>query len=119
MDKDLGPEVREIMNPPSSFSFEHEIQKIRILVPLSDLFKDEDFKKSLSKLLQSEPLCHSMDSVSLQDEKPSVILGHMVEDRDDSSPHFYTYMNIHDKVLHNFLMDSRASHNLVPKTVME
>jgi hypothetical protein len=43
----------------------------------------------------------------------------MVEDRDDSSPPLYTSLNIHDKVLHNSLMDSGASHNLMPKTVME
>jgi ribonuclease HI len=43
----------------------------------------------------------------------------MVEDRDDSSPPFCTPLVIHDKVLHNFLMDSRASHNLMPKIVME
>jgi ribonuclease HI len=43
----------------------------------------------------------------------------MVEDRNDSSPPFYTSFNIHDKVLHNFLMDSGASHNLMPKTFME
>jgi hypothetical protein len=43
----------------------------------------------------------------------------MVEDRDNSSPPFYTSLNIHDKLLHNFLMDSGASHNLMPKTVME
>jgi hypothetical protein len=43
----------------------------------------------------------------------------MVEDRYDSSPPSYTSLNIHDRVLHNFLMDSGASHNLMPKTVME
>jgi ribonuclease HI len=32
-----------------------------------------------------------------------------------STPH----LNIHDKVLHNCLMDSGASHNLMPKTVMD
>jgi ribonuclease HI len=111
--------VREILKPPSSFNFEHEIQKIRIPVPISELVKHEDFKRSLSKLLQPEPSCHSTDSVNLQDEKPTVILGPMVEDRDDSSPPFYTSLNIHDKVLHNCLMDSGASHNLMPKTVME
>jgi hypothetical protein len=68
--KDPVPEVREILKPPSSFNFEHEIQKIRILVPLSELVKHEDFKRSLSKLLQPEPPCHSTDSVNLQDEKP-------------------------------------------------
>jgi hypothetical protein len=117
--KDPVPEVREVLKPLSSFIFEHKIQKIRIPVPLSELVKHEDFKKSLSKLLQSEPSCHSTDSVNLQDENPTVILGPMVEDRDDSSPPFYTSLNIHDKVLHNCLMDSGASHNLMPKTVME
>jgi hypothetical protein len=117
--KDPVPEVREIPKPPSSFSFEHEIQKIRIPVPLSELVKNEDFKRSLSKLLQSEPPQLTTDSVNLQDENPAVILGPMVEDRDDSSPPFYTSLNIHDKVLHNCLMDSGASHNLMPKTVME
>jgi hypothetical protein len=112
-------EVREAPKPIPSFNFEHEIQKIRILVPLSELVKNEDFKRSLSKLLQSELPQPSTDSINLQDEKPTVVLGPMVEDRDDSSPPFYTSLNIHDKVLHNCLMDSGASHNLMPKIVME
>ena len=28
-------------------------------------------------------------------------------------------LNIHDKVLHNVMFDSGASHNLIPKSVME
>jgi hypothetical protein len=43
----------------------------------------------------------------------------MVEYKDASTPPFYTSLNIHDKVLHNCLMDSGASHNLMPKIVME
>jgi hypothetical protein len=31
--KDPVPEVREVLKPLSSFNFEHEIQKIRILCP--------------------------------------------------------------------------------------
>jgi hypothetical protein len=113
------PEVKEILKPPSSFSFENEIQKIKIPVPFLELVKNEDFKRYLSKMLQPEPSSHPTDSVNLQDEKPVVILGPLVEDRDDSSPPFYTSLNIHDKVLHNCLMDSGASHNLMPKIVMD
>jgi hypothetical protein len=50
------PEVKEILKPPSYFNFEHEIQKIRIPVPFLELVKHENFKRSLSKLLHSEPL---------------------------------------------------------------
>jgi hypothetical protein len=117
--KEPVSEVREAPKPISSFNFEHEIQKIRIPVPLSDLVKNEDFKRSLSKMLQSESPQPSFDSVNLQDEKPTVILGPIVEDIDDPSPSFYTSLNIHDKVLHNCLMDSGSSHNLMPKIVME
>jgi hypothetical protein len=114
-----APEIREIPKLASSFNFEHEIQKIRILVPLTELIKHEEFKKRFSKILQSEASCLPIDSINLQDEKPAIVLGPMVEDRDDSSPPFYTSLNIHDKVLHNCLMDSGASHNLMPKTIME
>jgi hypothetical protein len=112
-------EVKEILKPPSSFSFENEIQKIKILVPFLELVKNEDFKRYLSKMLQHEPSSYPIDLVNLQDEKPIVILGPLVEDRDDSSPPLYTSLNIHDKLLHNCLMDSRESHNLMPKTVMD
>jgi ribonuclease HI len=113
------PEVKEIPKPPSSFNFEHGIQKIRILVPLSELVKHEDFKKSLSKLLQFEPSYHPINSINLQYENIAIILGPMVEYRDDSFPPFYTSLNIHDKVMHNCLMDLGASHNLMPKIFME
>jgi hypothetical protein len=113
------PEIKEIRKPTSSFNFEHEIQRIRIPVPLTELIKHGEFKKRFSNLLQSEASCLPSDSINLQDEKPAVVLGPMVEDRDDSSPPFYTSLNIHDKVLHKCLMDSGASHNLIPKTIME
>jgi hypothetical protein len=113
------PEIMEIMKSPSSFSFENEIQKIKILVPFLELIKNEEFKKYLSKTLQPKSSSNSTYSVNLQDEKPTVILGPMVENRDDSSPPSYTSLNIHDKILHNYLMDLGASHNLMPKSVMD
>jgi hypothetical protein len=112
-------EVREIPKLRSSFNFEHEIQNIRIPMPLTELIKHEEFKNCFYGLLQSEAPCLPTDSINLQDEKPTVILGPMVEGRNDSSPPFYTSLNIHDKVLHKCLMDSGASHNLKPKNVME
>jgi hypothetical protein len=117
--KSLVLEVKEILKPPSPYSFEHEIQNIRVPVPLSELVKHEDFKRCLSNSFYPKPASHSTDSVNLQDERPNVILGPLVEDRDDSSPPLYTSLNIHDKVLHHCLMNLGASHNLMPKIVME
>jgi hypothetical protein len=70
-------------------------------------------------MLQSESSPNATDSINMEDEKPTMNLGPLIENKDDSSPPFYTSLNIHDKVLHNCLMDSRASHNLMPKSVMD
>ena len=101
------PKVKDILKPASSFSFENEIQKIKIHVPFLELVENEYFKRYLFKMLQLEPSSYPIDLVNLQVEKTVVILGPLLEDRDDSSPPFYTSLNIHDKVLHNCLMDSR------------
>jgi hypothetical protein len=90
-------EVKEILKSPSSFSFENEIQKIKIPLPFLELIKNEEFKRYLSKMLQPEPSSNSTDSVNLQDEKPTVILGPLVEYRDESSPPFYTSSKHHHK----------------------
>jgi hypothetical protein len=39
------PEIKEILKPTYSFNFEHEIQKIRIHVPLTEMIKHDEFKK--------------------------------------------------------------------------
>jgi hypothetical protein len=62
---------------------------------------------------------HVTDVINLQYEEPTIILEKIIEERDDSTPPFYFSLNIHDKILHNFLLDSTASHNLMPKVVME
>lgn len=43
----------------------------------------------------------------------------MIENCEDSSPSFYVSLTIHDKILHNCLVDVVASHNLFPKAVMD
>jgi hypothetical protein len=71
-------EVKEIMKSPSSFSFESEIEKIKIHVSFLELIKNEEFKKYLSKMLQPKISSNSTDSINIQDEKPAVILGPLI-----------------------------------------
>jgi hypothetical protein len=46
-------------------------------------------------------------------------VGPHIEYGSDASPPFYIYLNVHDKILHKCLMDSGASHNVMPKVLME
>jgi hypothetical protein len=102
-----------------SFNFEAEIQKIKIPIPLVELMKNESFKKDILKTLDPKSISSSADILNIQDDKPTIVLGQMIEDRDESCPPFYISLNIHDKILHNCLLDSGASHNLMPKAVMD
>ena len=80
--------------------------------------KNDSFKLSILNSLQPRtPI--DVEFVNLQDDKPIVILGPMIEELDESFPPFYIYLNIDDKILHNFLLDSGSSHNLIPKVVMD
>jgi hypothetical protein len=47
------------------------------------------------------------------------MIGPHIKEKSDSSPPFYISLNVHDKILHNCLMDSGASHDVIPKVVMD
>ena len=57
--------------------------------------------------------------MNLQDENPTIAFGPDMEDKSKFPPPFFIALTIHDKMLHTCLLDSSASHNLIPKVVME
>ena len=59
--------------------------------------------------------------LKLIDDKPQLLFGPEVEGKYQEGvvPPFYVSLNIHDRILHNAMLDSGASHNLMPKVVME
>jgi hypothetical protein len=117
--KDSTADIREPDKNVSSFNLEHEINKIKIPVPLLELLKTEPFKKTVLKALEAPAHVIFSDTINLEDENPAITIGPHIEDKIDASPPFYISLNIHDKILHNCLMDSGASHNVMPKVVME
>jgi len=88
-------------------------------VPLVELVKSEIFRKPVLEVLELETTQTSTDSVNLEDEKPAIVLSSMIEPADNNSLSFYVSLTIHNKILHNFLLDTGASHNLMPKAIME
>ena len=117
--KTLDLEVRGPYKSPSPFSFESEVQKLKIYVPLIELVKSEVFKKPILDALELKALQASNDYVNLQDDKLVVVLSPMTELVDENFPSFYVSLTIHDKILHKYLLNTCASHNLMPKAVME
>ena len=60
------------------------------------------------------------DSLNMQDDRPTILFGPHVDDfADEDVPPFYVNLNIHKAILHNDILDSGASHNLMPKVIMD
>ena len=62
-----------------------------------------------------------VDSLNIQDDHPTIMFGPKVEDQSDPEEvlPFYISLRIHDLYMHNAMLDSRASHNLMPKVIMD
>jgi hypothetical protein len=61
------------------------------------------------------------DTFNIQDDYPAILFSPRVEESSDVDevPPFYVSLKIHDMTLHNAMLDSGASHNLMPKVVMD
>ena len=98
----------EVVNPEemnksiSGFSFEHDLNKVKILVPLTELIKSKVYRdaafKNFKNAVNSTPI--PSDEINLQDEKPTVIVGSKTFDKPDDNleypPPFYVTLSIHD-----------------------
>lgn len=59
--------------------------------------------------------------VNFEDDHLELIFGPAIEGQleDSEVPPFYLSLRLHDYILHNSMLDSGASHNLMPKAIME
>jgi hypothetical protein len=116
---------------PAPFSVEVELAKIKIPIPLIELMNRGGYRSQVIKALALEPdigtnaltigsVTHS-DTVNSTDDHPELLFRPEVDGRVDTGDvaPFYISLNIHDLILHNAMLDSGASHNLMPKAVME
>lgn len=100
------------------FSLENEIAKLKISIPLMEVMKNSTYRGQISKLLNFDPM---LDMVNVQDDQSELIFGPALngESPESDVPPFYISLRLHEFVLHNAMFDSGASHNLMPKTIME
>jgi hypothetical protein len=99
---------------------ESELDKLNIPIPLNELMKKNAYKSPMIKELNIE-LGVSSNNVNVVNDQPEFIFGLEVDGQIDigSILPFYISLNIHDKTLHNAMLDSGACHNIMPKAVME
>jgi hypothetical protein len=109
--------IKEVEKALSPFNFESKMAKIKICVPFKELIKNGDYRNQIIKMLKME---ESLDTLNIQDDHPAILFGPRVKESGDVDvPPFYVRLKIHDMTLHNAMLDSGESHNLMPKVVMD
>jgi hypothetical protein len=117
-DRKKDVNIKEVEKSQSPFKLESEISKIKDSIPFNDLIKNTKYRGHIMKMLKMGEI---FDNLNLHDDHHTFLFGPRVEaDNDnDELPPFYISLNFHDMTLHNTMLDSEASHNLMPKVVME
>jgi hypothetical protein len=112
-------QTRETEKTIGGFNLENELNKIKIPMPLVELAKDPIYKKQIAKAMNfSDAECQAY-VIYLQDERPAIMFDPHIENNKDSVSPFYITLTVHDHLIHNCMYDSGASHNLMPKIIME
>jgi len=101
------------------FSLENEINKIKIPIPLVELAKNPVYRKKITKMIIFLDVESQANVINLEDYKPNIIFGPHSEGARDTVAPFYITLNVHDRLLHNCMLDSGASHNVMPKAIMD
>lgn len=68
------------------FSLTKGLEKIKIHVPLTELVKPPTYKKEIAELINLSQNVNVNDTVNLQEDKPVLVFGPLVEEVDSSTP---------------------------------
>lgn len=68
--------------------------------------------------MKATSIGENIDTVNVSDDQPEIFFGPEVDAKiqEGDVPPFYFSLTIHDKILHNVMLDS---HNLISKVIME
>jgi hypothetical protein len=114
--REFDVSAKEIDRVVGGFHLENEISKIKILIPLVELAKNPLYRKQITKMINFADLETQSDVINLEYDKPNITFGpHFKGARDTVAP----FLNVHDRLLHNCMLDFGASHNVMPKSIMD
>ena len=103
----------------SSFNLHSELSKINISIPFSELLRNNEYREKISKMVKTGGECQP-DTLELTDDSSTIVLGPRIEETyEEDVPNFYVILNVHNMILHNAMLYSSASHNLIPRVVVE
>jgi hypothetical protein len=112
-------QIREIEKTIAGFNLENKLNKIKIPMPLVKLSRNLIYKMQIVKAINFFDVECQACVINLQDEKPTIMFGRHIESNKDYVAPFNIKLTVHDHLLHNCMLDSGTSHNLMPNIIME
>jgi hypothetical protein len=117
--KEFDVSAKETDKTVGVFCLERKIKKIKIHIPLVELVKNPVYRKQITKMINFSDLESQFDVINLEDDKPNITFGPHFEGARDTVTPFYITLKVHDQLLHNCMLDFGASHNVIPKSIMD
>ena len=77
--KDKESKEVSVDRPSSAFSLQKELEKVKILVPLTELLKQPTYQSQVTSFMLPPEVIHIPDTLNLQEERPMVVFGPHVE----------------------------------------
>jgi hypothetical protein len=77
------------------------------------------YRKQIAKMINFSDVESHANAIKLEYDRPTIMFGLHIENTKDHVAPFYIMLIVHDHLLHNCMLDSGASHNLMPKVIME
>jgi hypothetical protein len=92
--------------------------KIKISIPFNKIIKKGEYQDQVIKMLR---MGGTPDTLNVHHDHPAILFDLRIEEMGDNEdvPPFYVILKFHDLTLHNTILDSGASHNLIPKVIMD
>jgi hypothetical protein len=92
--------------------------KMKIFVPFNKLIRKGKCQEKIIKMLK---MGGTPDTLNVQDDHPAILFGSGIEETSDIEdvPSLYIIVKVHNMTLHNAILDSGASHNLMSKVIMD
>ena len=106
---------------PPMFNLQSELAKLKVSIPFNELLRNQEYSDTITKITANQGEDHP-NILELTEDNPTIILWSKidsVDSEDEEVPPFYMILNVHDMVFHNGMLDSKASHNMMPKGVVE
>ena len=79
---DNKQELTVVETPIKPFSFESGVAKIKLSLPFNELCRNPEYKNQLLKMLKSGDRLGFSDTISLQDDSPTILFGPRMEPND-------------------------------------